>query len=166
MQLFELFATLSLNSRGFENALGGATGKVGGLIKSLGLTTATLKVVEQGFSKMSSMVSGAVDNFANYEQLVGGVETLFKGSAQKVQDYASEAYKTAGISSNAYMDMVTSFSASLIKSLDDDTNEAADVANQAIVDMSDNVNKMGSSMESVQMRIVDLPRAISRCWIT
>lgn len=150
MQLFELFATLSLNSRGFESALGGATGKVGGLIKSLGLTTAAIQGVEKGFSKMTQMVSGAVDNFADYEQLVGGVETLFKDSSAKVQAYSKEAYKNAGLSANEYMAVTTNFSASLIKALNGDTETAAELSNMAIVDMSDNVNKMGSSMEAVQ----------------
>lgn len=91
----------------------------------------------------------AVSAYADYEQLVGGVETLFKDSAQKVVDYANEAFYTAGVSANEYMQQVTSFSASLIKSTAGDTEKAADIANMALIDISDNVNKMGSSMESV-----------------
>ena len=92
----------------------------------------------------------SVDAFAEYEQLVGGVETLFKGSSQKLIEYANQAYKTAGLSANQYMATVTSFSASLISSLGGDTEKAADYANRAIIDMSDNANKMGTSMEAIQ----------------
>lgn len=92
----------------------------------------------------------AVENYADYEQLVGGVETLFKDSADTVMDYANAAFETAGLSANAYMETVTSFSASLLQSLGGDTAEAADKANMAIVDMSDNANKMGTDMVSIQ----------------
>lgn len=92
----------------------------------------------------------ALESYAEYEQLVGGVETLFKDSAGTVQDYANNAYKTAGLSANEYMETVTSFSASLLQGLNGDTAKTADVANQAIIDMSDNANKMGTSMESIQ----------------
>ena len=93
----------------------------------------------------------ATSAYADYEQLVGGVETLFKGSAQKVVDYANDAFYTAGVSANEYMQQVTSFSASLLSSLAGDTDKAADIANMALIDISDNVNKMGSSMESVTL---------------
>ena len=95
-------------------------------------------------------VKQAFNNFAEYEQLVGGVDTLFKESSKKVQDYAAKAYMTSGVSANKYMETVTSFSASLLQSLGGDTDKAADIADMAMIDMSDNVNKMGSSMESVQ----------------
>ena len=85
-----------------------------------------------------------------YEQLAGGVETLFKDSSGTVENYANNAYKTAGLSANEYMGTVTSFSASLLQSLNGDTAKAADVANMAITDMSDNANKMGTDMSSVQ----------------
>lgn len=98
-----------------------------------------------------AMTKQAVSAYADYEQLVGGVETLFKGSAQKVIDYANDAFYTAGVSANEYMQQVTSFSASLIKSTAGDTDKAADIANMALIDISDNVNKMGSSMESVTL---------------
>ena len=101
-------------------------------------TTATVAI-----SKM------AVSAYADYEQLVGGVETLFKGSAKKVMQYANDAFYTAGVSANEYMKQVTSFSASLISSTAGDTEKAADVANMALIDMSDNANKMGSSLESI-----------------
>ena len=92
----------------------------------------------------------ALASYAEYEQLVGGVETLFKDSAPIVQKYANNAYKTAGLSANQYMETVTSFSASLISSLDGDTAKAGEVANRAISDMADNANKMGTSIESIQ----------------
>lgn len=92
----------------------------------------------------------ALDSYAEYEQLVGGVETLFKDSAPIVQQYANDAYKTAGMSANEYMETVTSFSASLISSLDGDTAKASEVANRAITDMSDNANKMGTDIGMIQ----------------
>ncbi len=92
----------------------------------------------------------AIQSYAQYEQLVGGVDTLFKDSSAKVQEYASNAYKTSGMSANQYMETVTSFSASLISSLDGDTEKASEVANRAIIDMSDNVNKMGTDISMIQ----------------
>lgn len=97
-----------------------------------------------------ALTKQAVSAYADYEQLVGGVDTLFKNSSQKLQDYASEAYRTAGVSANEFMQQVTSFSASLISSLGGDTDKAADVANMALIDMADNANKMGTAMESIQ----------------
>lgn len=91
-----------------------------------------------------------ISAYADYEQLVGGVETLFKDSSGKVMEYANDAYKTAGLSANEYMETVTGFSASLISSLGGDTEKAAEYANMAITDMSDNANKMGSDMASIQ----------------
>ena len=92
----------------------------------------------------------AISSYADYEQLVGGVETLFGESAKTVQEYANNAYKTAGLSANEYMETVTSFSASLLQSLGGDTKKSAKVADMAITDMADNANKMGTSMESIQ----------------
>lgn len=92
----------------------------------------------------------AVKAYADYEQLVGGVETLFKDSANIVQNYANQAYQTAGMSANQYMETVTSFSASLLQSLGGDTAKAAEYGNQAVIDMSDNANKMGTSIEMIQ----------------
>ena len=86
----------------------------------------------------------------NLEQSIGGIETLFKGSAKTVQGYANEAYKTVGVSANDYMENVTSFSASLLQSMGGDTKEAAKVAHTAMVDMGDNANKMGTDMRDIQ----------------
>lgn len=96
------------------------------------------------------MTKKALDSYASLEQNIGGVETLFKNSSQSVIDNAKNAYKTAGLSANAYMETVTSFSASLLQSLGNDTKKAAEYADSAIIDMSDNANKMGTSMESIQ----------------
>ena len=92
----------------------------------------------------------AVTSYADYEQLVGGVETLFKDSAGVVENYANNAYKTAGLSANEYMNTVTSFSASLLQSLGNDTSKSAEYADRAIIDMSDNANKMGTDMSMIQ----------------
>lgn len=97
-----------------------------------------------------ALTKEALESYAEYEQLVGGVETLFKESNQTVLEYAQDAFRTAGLSANEYMDTVTSFSASLLQSLNGDTQKAAEAADQAIIDMSDNANKMGTSMESIQ----------------
>lgn len=99
---------------------------------------------------IAGITAKAVSEYADYEQLVGGVETLFKDSSDKVVEYANNAYKTAGLSANEYMDTVTSFSASLLQGLGGDTEKAAETANLAITDMSDNANKMGTDMASIQ----------------
>ena len=91
-----------------------------------------------------------VSSYAEYEQLVGGVDTLFKDSSETVQQYAANAYKTAGMSANKYMETVTGFSASLISSLGGDTQKAAEYADMAVTDMADNANKMGTDIESIQ----------------
>jgi len=111
---------------------------------------AVIGVAKKGAELTKDFVSGAVGAYGEYEQLIGGVETLFGDSANVISGYADAAYRTAGLSANDYMETVTSFSASLLQSLDGDTATAADKANQAIIDMSDNANKMGSSMESIQ----------------
>lgn len=102
----------------------------------------------------------AYNNFASYEQLVGGVETLFADSGKKVEKYAAEAYKTAGISANEYMEQATSFAAVLIQGLEGDTEKAADYADLAIRDMSDNANKMGTSIDMIQSAYSGLTRGI------
>ena len=97
-----------------------------------------------------ALTKSAVENYGEYEQLVGGVETLFKNSAGTVEEYAKNAYQTAGLSANEYMETVTSFSASLLQSMGNDTAAAAEKADRAITDMSDNANKMGTDMQSIQ----------------
>lgn len=122
-----------------------------------GLGTAVVKVGKVMAAAIGAVATAvgvigtkALSAYADYEQLVGGVETLFGDSADTIQKYASEAYKTAGISANQYMEQATSFSASLLQSLGGDTKAAAETTNMAIIDMADNANKMGTSLESIQ----------------
>lgn len=124
-----------------------------GSMKKLGATAgkAFLAIGAAAATATVAITKMATSAYADYEQLVGGVETLFKGSADKVLAYAENAFYTAGVSANEYMQQVTSFSASLIRSTAGDTDKAADIANMALIDISDNVNKMGSSMESVTL---------------
>ena len=142
--------------QGFDEAGDGAL-KFGDILKanllSEGIITG-IKAVGSAIKSMGSALVGvgkqALDSYASYEQLVGGVDTLFKDSSGKVQEYAANAYKTSGLSANQYMETVTSFSASLLQSLNGDTAKSAEVADMAIRDMSDNANKMGTSMEMIQ----------------
>lgn len=99
---------------------------------------------------VGALTKASIEQYAQYEQLVGGVETLFKKSSAEVMEYANNAYKTAGLSANEYMETVTSFSASLLQGLGGDTKKASKIADLAITDMADNANKMGTSMESIQ----------------
>ena len=142
--------TKSLNE--LDKKLTSVTKKLG-----TGLVTATKKatraLVSMGTAAataLGTVVYQSVSAFADREQLVGGVETLFKDSASTVQKYANNAYKTAGLSANEYMETVTSFSASLIQSLNGDTSKAVKYANTAITDMSDNANKMGTDIGMLQ----------------
>lgn len=106
--------------------------------------------VTAGAGAVSALSVSAVKSYAEYEQLVGGVETLFKDSNNIVMEYAANAYETAGMSANSYMETVTSFSASLLQGLGGDTKQAAEIANLAVTDMSDNANKMGTDISSIQ----------------
>lgn len=125
-----------------------------GMKKGLDVAAKIGKVAAAGVAAATAGVAAltkeAMAQYSEYEQLVGGVETLFKESADTVMGYAENAYKTAGLSANEYMNTVTSFSASLLQSLDNDTAQAAEKANLAITDMADNANKMGTAMESIQ----------------
>lgn len=153
--LFDLQAVIRLDSDQFENGVKQAEKSGSSLATSLksGLATAAkvgAAAVGAAATAIGALTTAAVNNYAEYEQLVGGVETLFKNSADTVMRYAENAYKTAGLSANEYMETVTSFSASLLQSLDGDTKAAASAADMAITDMADNANKMGTSMESIQ----------------
>lgn len=119
--------------------------------QSLGSSLVSVMTKVIAAAGIGKAFSAAISEGAALQQSLGGVETLFKGSADKVKGYANEAYKTTGLSANAYMENVTGFSASLLQSLGGDTNKAAETANMAMIDMSDNANKMGTSMESIQM---------------
>ena len=138
-----------------EKAMGtevvGAGDKAGqGFMKSFA-GTVTKMIAAIGIGKvLKDTLSSSLNEGAALQQSLGGIETLFKGSANIVKGYAKEAYKTSGLSANAYMESVTGFSASLLQSLGGDTGKAAEIANMAMIDMSDNANKMGTSMESIQ----------------
>ena len=164
MDVFNLYAKLSLNTddyeKGVEKAKGGASslmdvfsGTLLGNVVSDGLRIAANGITEIGKTAANMAVSigkASLDSYADYEQLVGGVETLYKDSAATVEKYAQTAYKNVGLSANDYMDTATSFAASLVSSLGGDTEKAAEMSNMAISDMADNWNKMGSSVQSVQ----------------
>lgn len=164
MDVFNLYAKLSLNTddyeKGVTKAKSGAStlmdvfsGTLLGNVVTDGLRTVASGIAEIGKTAASMAVSigkASLDSYADYEQLVGGVETLYKDSAAVVEKYAAQAYNSVGLSANDYMDTATSFAASLVSSLGGDTAEAAEMSNMAISDMADNWNKMGSSVESVQ----------------
>lgn len=170
MKLFELFADLSLNSKGFsdgvksaakqgnnlastlKDGIGGAatfvSQKVSATTIALGNLMADAVKATAGAAK--DLVQNVFEEYANTEQLYGGVETIFKNSADLVKKNADEAFMTAGMSANEYMQTVTSFSSSLLQGLDGDTKKAAEVADMAIKDMSDNANKFGTDMGLIQ----------------
>ena len=147
MDLFDLFIKIGVKDDASDK-VANLTSKLGGGLKAA--AQVGVAAVAAAGTGIAALTKSAIENYAEYEQLVGGVETLFKDSAGRVQEFAASAYKTAGLSANEYMSTVTSFSASLISSLDGDTTAAAEYANRAIVSMSNNANKMGTSMESIQ----------------
>lgn len=127
----------SAMSTGIKASMGAATAIVGAGAAAMGAAVAAIGVP-------------ALQAYADYEQLVGGVDTLFKGASAQVQNYAENAYRTAGMSANTYMETVTGFSASLLQGLGGDTARAAEIADMAVTDMSDNANKMGTSIDSIR----------------
>lgn len=140
-----------------EKDAGRETITLGDLIKGNLISEGIIAGIKGLANAMKSVASGlvnlgkeAIKDYADYEQLVGGVETLFKDSANVVEEYANNAYKTAGLSANEYMETVTSFSASLLQSLDGDTAKVAEVSNMAVTDMADNANKMGTNISMIQ----------------
>lgn len=144
---------LETGVEGVGDAMDGAgqkTSVFGDVLKANLLGNAIVSGVKAVASGIKSLISGAIEGYGEYEQLVGGVETLFGSSADTVIKNAENAYKTAGLSANAYMETVTSFSASLLQSMGNDTKAAAKKADLAITDMSDNANKMGTDMQSIQ----------------
>lgn len=164
MDVFNLYAKLSLNTddyeKGVEKAKNGASslmdvfsGTLLGNVVSDGLRTVANGITEIGKTAANMAVSigkASLDSYADYEQLVGGVETLYKDSAGIIESYAKDAYKNVGLSANEYMETSTSFAASLVSSLGGNTEKAAEMANTAISDMSDNANKMGTNISSIQ----------------
>lgn len=146
-------AQASLNS--MTNATEDAGEKASAFAENLkGSLAKAAKIAAAGLAAVTTAVAAiaksALESYGDYEQLTGGVETLFKSSSDTVMEYANNAYKTSGLSANQYMETVTSFSASLLQSLGGDTEKAAKYADTAITDMADNANKMGTSMEAIQ----------------
>lgn len=155
MTVFEIGAKLGLDSKAFVNGLNSASSSVssfasktkqvlGGAAKA---ATAALGVASAG---VAALTKQAVSAYADYEQLVGGVETLFGDAAKTIKENADKAFKTAGLSVNEYFDTSIQSAAALINSLDGDQKKAAEIMDMSITDMADNVNKMGTSMEGVQ----------------
>lgn len=162
MKLFELFAELSLDTNKFNKGVSAASKQGTSLADKLsgGFQSVSAKTVAMGHalydvSKTAAKAvfglgKAAVTGYAQTEQLIGGVQTMFGASADAVIRNAQMAYKTAGMDANAYMETVTSFSASLLKSLGGDTQKAASYADMAVQDMADNANKFGTDMASIQ----------------
>ena len=169
MNVFDLCAKISLDSseyeKGLKDAKSSACGlsdlfsNVGSVASTVGkgIFTVAENVVKvsaaattAGAAAVSALTTLAINSYADYEQLVGGVETLYKDSAAKVQQYAADAYKTSGMTANEYMTTATSYAAALVSSLGGDTEQAAELSNMAVSDMADNWNKFGSSADSVQ----------------
>lgn len=141
-----------IDSSGAESDAKSLSGKLSSLasnaLGSVAKITAGMMTVATG--AVAALTKASVEQYAKYEQLVGGVETLFKNSSDKVMEYANNAYKSAGMSANEYMNTITGFAASLLQGLGGDTEKAAQIGNMAVEDMSDNANKMGTSMEMIQ----------------
>ena len=143
------------SAKGIKGAIGkilrpesDTAGKESGQVAGSGLVGMMKKVIiGAGIAKA---VGSALTEGGKLQQSLGGIETLFKGSADKMKKYASQSYKTVGRSANKYMENVTGFSASLLQSLGGDTEKAADIANMAMIDMADNSNKMGTNMQDIQ----------------
>lgn len=138
------------------NAISSMSGKAVGALK--GVATVGLAGVGTAVAALAGVGKSSLDAYASWQQAVGGVDTLFKDASATVQKHAADAYRTAGISANQYMEQVTSFSASLISSLGGDTAKAAELGDIAMVDMSDNANKMGTDIESIQQTYQSLAR--------
>ena len=142
--------------------LGNAGSKVGSIFKQVLGANLVSSAVISGVNALTGAVKGAFESTisegAKLQQSLGGVETLFKQNADTVKNYAQKAFETAGVSANEYMENVTSFSASLISSLGGDTAKAAELANTAMIDMSDNANKMGTDMQSITQTYQSLAR--------
>ena len=155
MDLLNLAAKIVLDDSSYTKGVKNAEGMGRDLAQKMSAMTVavgqlTADMVKKAVSAIGGVINGAIDGYADYQQLIGGVETLFKGSADKVAAYAKKSYQTTGLSSNQYMETVTSFSASLLQGLKGNTEAAADLANTAITDMADNANKMGSDISTIQ----------------
>lgn len=156
MELFKIFGTIALKGKDqFNGDIDESSSKAEKLSGKIGKGLATAAklgaaAIVAAATAVGALTKKSLEEYAEYEQLVGGVETLFKDSADVVMQYANNAYKTAGLSANDYMETVTSFSAALLQSLGGDTEAAAKQADLAITDMADNANKMGTAMGDIQ----------------
>lgn len=141
-----------IDNSGLEKGIKNFDGKLGSIassaVKTFAKVSAAMTTAAVGAIGVLTKLS--VEQYAEYEQLVGGVETLFKKSSNKVMEYANNAYQSAGMSANEYMNTITGFAASLLQGLGGDTEKAAQIANMAVEDMADNANKMGTSIEMIQ----------------
>ena len=155
IELGKAYVQIVPSAKGIKDSiakeLGGESARAGESAGQLftGKLVGTIKTV-LGTAAIGKMISDSVNAGGALQQSLGGIETLFKDSADKVKTYAAQAYKTAGLSANDYMESTTSFAASLLSSVSQDTDAAAQLANMAMVDMSDNANKMGTSMQDIR----------------
>lgn len=155
INIFELFAKLAMDASDFEGGLDQAhrqaekfSVNIKKIMSAIGKATAVgLGAAATG---VGAMIKQATSSYGEYEQLVGGVETLFKDNAEEVVKNSQIAYQSAQMSANEYMNTVTSFSASLLQGLGGDTKKATEIADKAIIDMADNANKMGGAIGNIQ----------------
>lgn len=155
MDIFDLVAKLSLDDSGFKSGIDGAKSALSSIgsaaVKGVKVAAgAVAAATTAAAGATTALAKSAVESYADYEQLTGGIETLYKDSYGKVMEYAKNAYKNAGMSANEYMDTAIQSGAAMLKAVGGDTERAAELTNRSIEDMSDNVNKMGTSMEAVQ----------------
>lgn len=156
-ELGQAYVQIMPSAKGISGSMSGildpeaeSAGNSAGLKIGSALKIAAIAGIVATGAALGKLISSSLSEGADLQQSLGGVETLFKDNADKVKKYATEGYRTAGMSANAYMETVTGFSASMIKSLNGDTAKAADLSNQAIIDMSDNANKMGTNISDIQ----------------
>lgn len=138
----------TVDNSGAEKDIKSLSSKIGSMAKTS--ATAVAGMVAAATTAVATLAGLSVKQYAEYEQLTGGVETLFKNSSDKVMEYANNAYKAAGMSANEYMNTITGFAASLLQGLGGDTEKAAKIGNMAVEDMADNANKMGTAIENIQ----------------
>ena len=138
----------TVDNSGAEKDIKSLSRKIGSMAKTS--ATAVAGMVAAATTAVATLAGLSVKQYAEYEQLTGGVETLFKNSSDKVMEYANNAYKAAGMSANEYMNTITGFAASLLQGLGGDTEKAAKIGNMAVEDMADNANKMGTAIENIQ----------------
>lgn len=162
-ELGKAYVQIVPSAKGISGSITGAispeansAGQSAGLSLGSNLVKAATGIIAA--AGIGKAIASSISEGGALQQSIGGIQTLFKDSAQTVLNYAQQSYKTAGLSANAYMENVTSFSASLISSLGGDTAKAAELANVAMTDMSDNANKMGTDMDSITQTYQSLAR--------